>query len=294
MKEIAASLLASLGNLPKANLSGALDHDDWHVAPQAVLRFGEHVVIFLAVNGMNMRLGVAALREKYLPENFVGEKTLLPGGGTLLTALCDRRNAAALRRHCPRCAASAPGKDDELVLAENFNANEHAFLLFCGDEKTLCALRDELVFAAFADGMTKKYALGGTAHDVAAAARLFDCGATLVDFAPEFGAAEALPAEYQKKRFVLTKSCAIATGNGTFYPELVRNAEKIAKLAAAHHGAWQLRATGEFPVAAHLVLARELYKKNAVPQRLVVAATANVEEHAAIAAQYGKYGLQTV
>ncbi len=281
MKEIAAGLLTLLGRPSSWDAPIGLSHGGWCVGERAFLRFGDRVVIFLAQNGEKMCLGVAALREKYLPENFVGEKEPLPGGAVLLTASCDGKNASALRRHCPKCVPSLPGKGVESILAEN--------------EAELPLVRDRMTFAAFADGMQKRYALVGTAKDAAAAARLLDCGATCIVFAPEEKAASPMPEEYRGRRFVLSAHRALEIGEENFPGETLREAEKIAKLAAAKCAAWQLHLPGKISAAEHLVLARELYCRNATPSRVLAAAEQkDLTDHAAIAAMYGKYEFKTV
>ncbi len=285
MKEIASRLLTFAGKVFPADALPELFHDNWCVGERAFLRFGDHAVIFLAQKGGEMRLGVAALREKYLPANFVGEKESLPGGAVLISALCDDKNASALRRHCPKCAPSFPADKNALAQME----------IFSGDEAQLACLRDRLTFAAFADGMHKKYVLCGVAKDPAVAARLLEHGATCIVFAAEGKTAQPMPEEYRGRRFVLSARHAVKITGDFSFGEVLREAEKIAGLAAAKNAAWMLQMTEKISVPEHLVLARELYCRKAAPLQWVAPADEkDMSDHAAIAAQYGKYEFKTV
>ncbi len=81
--------------------------------PTSLRRLGERAAVAAVHENSQVRILVVALRPKFLPDGFVGEKRDLPGGGLMLIGDAAE-NGAALVRHWPWCGASVPVGEAEL------------------------------------------------------------------------------------------------------------------------------------------------------------------------------------
>ena len=215
MEEIASSLWAQRGRAPAGARPGLmLRHDRWSVAETAYRFFGEKTAFFLASNGEVRRFGVVALREKFLPDDFSGEKTALPHGGVLLAGNCDAKNAAALRRRFRECAPSTPekGKRAGFFPSPEKLGETEDFPVFLAEAGKIGAMLDEAAFSAFSRGLKHPFGVGAEARSAREAQALFGAGASWVVLkaaaapAPEIGREE-----YADRLFLAGKAVVAIT-----------------------------------------------------------------------------------
>ncbi|MCQ2377857.1 MAG: hypothetical protein MJ016_01420 [Victivallaceae bacterium] len=304
METIAASLWTQLGHLPAgARMLPPSSSGPWRVPERGWCLFGEKTAFFLATDGIRRRFGAVALREKFLPGFFSGEKFSLPRGGVGLAGECNAVNAAALRRLLPGCAPSAPGAVGgvELISAPEAIGETGSFPVVLAERENFGDVLDAATFAAFESGMKRPFGVGVRVRDAQEAEKFFRAGATFAVLSVPGAPADGLDRDEYAPRVFLTGNRAVAVSEKDFAQArsvvgaALDAAPETAAAAAAHGAAWSLEISAPLSEAAHWILARELRKKAATPRELRFAPEGKeTSVHAEIAACYGNYPIKTV
>ena len=186
MTEFAQNILALLGK-SEAEIRPLLPekHGGFSPRPASLHLLGRSAVLAGSEDGVPLLLVVADSRRR-LPDGFEGEQTALADGGVLLRCGHSAANAAALRRHFPWCAPSAPPAcalsagvrlDGEAAERIGLFARNGVFPVLSGDGTA--AVR--AVFEIFSCDCRSGYAVdGGRAGTVSACEAALTGGATFI------------------------------------------------------------------------------------------------------------------
>lgn len=316
MTEFAQNILALLGK-SEAEIRPLLPekHGGFSPRPASLHLLGRSAVLAGSEDGVPLLLVIADSRRR-LPDGFEGEQTALADGGVLLRCGHSAANAAALRRHFPWCAPSAPPAcalsagvrlDGEAAERIGLFARNGVFPVLSGDGTA--AVR--AVFEIFSCDCRSGYAVdGGRAGTVSACEAALTGGATFITLSPSPApAAPSAAADYAGKHFITEDRQAFFFNSETAgacvarFGTLADFAAKVRALPFGKRGAFGLGIAldgGPEPTcpAEHLFVIRELRRRNLEISILFLrwpeepeAFASAFRQHVSIARTFGGYRL---